>query len=509
MIRLPSRAAVLGLVASLFLSSIPLPAAAAMGKLAPVVPVNAAAGVGMAGAVRAQALAPVALSLSAPSHSAPVLALSAVAPTLAPSIVPELTAAQAALVAPRALAALPAANDAPGELTVIAGVEAAFTRLQGAKENGAAATGEVLNELFEGFVRKGAANDAPSVSGSASPLAPLAAAAKPAAADGPRWVFNETKPAEAPKTSWKRTFSLGFLGAVLPLVLTGVIVGVSMLLGHELNPNYSSPAAGLGTTPSIAQALILTGAAAVMAPVAEEIVFRAGLQGGLAKLTKFLRMGSFWVPAVLSSLIFVAIHETSDPVLFTTRFIHAMILAGLFKKEGVLASMAAHGFFNGILTLPLLVAAVAGLLPASAGLSAAIAFAGVLTAATVAVKAGLHLKRNARKLVSVPLLILGALALAAAGLLPFGMDPVSQSGYGVILAGLSGLAYAAVKAFGYLKAQRPDVASGAVVAKPFELRHGVAAAALLSAGFLVMPNPFWLMGLIGLVFWLPVKRVKG
>ena len=456
MIRLPSRAAVLGLVASLLLSSIPLPAAAAMGKIAPVVPVNAAAGIGMAGAARVAALAPASLSLSAPSHSAPVLTLSVAAPALAPSVVSELTAAQSALVAPKALAALPAANDAPGEKTVIAGVETAFTRLQGAKENGAAATGEVLNELFEGFLRKDAANDAPASAsmGHAAPLAP-AAALKAAPADGPRWVFNETKPAEAPKTSWKRTLSLGFLGAVLPLVLTGVIVGVSMLLGHELNPNYSSPAEGFGASPSIGQALVLTGAAAVMAPVAEEIVFRAGLQGGLAKLTKFLRLGSFWVPAVLSSLIFVAIHETSDPVLFTTRFIHSMILAGLFKKEGVLASMAAHGFFNGLLTVPVLFAALTGLLP---------------------------------------------------------LDP---TGMGLAQLGLIGAAFTAaivysVKAFRYLKGQRPDVASGAVVAKPFELRHGVAAALLLAAGFfLLMPNPFWLMGLIGLVFWLPVKRVKG
>lgn len=457
MIRLPSRAAVLGLVASLFLSSIPLPAAAAMGKIAPVVPVNAAAGIGMAGAVRVSVLAPASLSLSAPAHSAPVLTLTAAAPALAPTVVPELTAAQAALVAPRALAALPAANDAPGEQTVIAGVETAFTRLQGAKENGAAPTGAVLDELYEGFVRKGAANDAPSVTGSvsAAPALAPATAKTAAAADGPRWVFNDAKPADAPKTSWKRTLSVGLLAAVVPLVLTGVIVGVAQAFGYDLHPNYSSPAEGIGATPSVASALVLTAAAAVMAPVSEEIVFRAGLQGGLAKLTKFLRMGSFWIPAVLSSLVFVAVHETADPVLFTTRFLHAMILAYAFKKEGIMSSMAAHAFFNGILTLPLLAAALAGVLPLDPTASGLVALSG-------------------------------------------------------ILAGGAGLIYASVKAFKYLRAQRGDVASGAVVAKPFELRHGVAAAVLLFIGFfMLMPNPFWLAGLIGLVFWLPVKRVKG
>jgi DNA polymerase III delta prime subunit len=64
------------------------------------------------------------------------------------------------------------------------------------------------------------------------------------------------------------------------------------------------------------------------------------------------------VPAVIVSTLFVALHETSDPLLFSTRFVHAMILAGIYKKEGVLAAMAAHGFFNGLLALSIVFSAI-------------------------------------------------------------------------------------------------------------------------------------------------------
>lgn len=451
-----TRALALGLVASLFLSALPVPAAAALGKAAPALPVGAGAGLGVFGAAGAARLAPAALTLTAPGLSAGLSA-----PALAPGA-PALSLAAAAPVA-AASAVMPAAPasalaapaDAPARRTVIAGVETAFTRIQGAKDNGPAATGAALDELFEGFARRGAPADAPLAS-AARPAAPLApASARTAApADGPRWVLTEAKP-DAPKSSWKRTFSVGFLGALLPLLATGVITGVAQLLGYEPHPNYASPAAGMSATPGVLEALVLALAASVLAPVAEEIVFRAGIQGGLAKVTRYLRLGSYYVSAVLGALIFVAVHETADPVLFGARLVTALAWAHIYHKEGMLASMAAHGFHNGLITVPILLAAFTGVLP------------------------------------------LGELGMG-----------VAQT----LLAGgaLAAIVYYAVKSYRYLKAQRPDVASGAVAPKAFTAGHGWLALFVMAAGyFLLMPNIFWLAAMIGLMPWLVYKHYKG
>ncbi|MDX6770420.1 MAG: CPBP family intramembrane glutamic endopeptidase [Elusimicrobiota bacterium] len=462
MMTAPSRALVAALAAALSLSSVQ-PAAAAIARVAPIVPVNAV-GMGAAGAVRVN---PVSFTPSGPNLTAPSLSagvrtapLSFTAPVPTDSAFAAAPVAPAAADAPRVASVLAPARaaaapaDAAKPATVIAGVETAFTRLQGAKDNGPAASAAVLDQLFEGFDRKAAANDAPAptglgTEGRGARLAP-AATREAAPANGPRWVLTEEKPS-APKTSWKRTAAVGYLAAVVPLVVTAVIVTAASLLGHELNPNYTSPAEGMGDTPSLLQAGMLFGAAAILAPIAEEIVFRAGLQGGLAKLTKFMRLGSFWVPAALVSLLFVAIHETSDPVLITTRFIHAMVLAWAFKKEGLLASMAAHGIFNGLLTLPILAAAGVGAL---------------------------------------------GLAPEAAGLMTLGV---------LGAAFVAGIVYA-VKAVRYLLRQRADRKSGAVAPKPFTPAHGWLALVIMAAGFfLLMPNLYWLAGMIFITPWLAYK----
>jgi membrane protease YdiL (CAAX protease family) len=469
-----SRSLALGLSALLFSASFPVSAAAQVGRVAVTVP---SAGVnGAAGAVRIGGpalLSPSCASLSAPSLGATL------SPTLAPSVSLTPSAPAAALASPSAapviapvapsrvgtvsaaLAAAPAANlsapaDGMDRKTVIAGVETAVTELQGAKTAGAVASPAVLDRLFEGFERRQAANDAPAVPGaesaSGAKLAPASAKTSPAA-DGPRWVLTGERPAQ-PKSSWKRTIATGYLGAVLSLVATAVIVGVSQMLGHELNPNYSSPAEGLGATPSLLQAGVLFLAASVLAPIAEEIVFRAGIQGGLSKVTKFLRLGSFWVPAVLGSLIFVAVHETSDPVLFAARFVGAMVFAYVYQKEGMLASMSMHAFHNGLLTLPILAAGIVGALGASGG------------------AAGLYVS---------------ALVLAMGGAAVWGV----------------------IKAIRLLWKQRGDIKSGALAPKAFTTTHGLWSLAIMLAGFfLLMPNIFWLAGAIGIAPWLIYKKLK-
>lgn len=470
-----TRALALGLSALLLSASFPLSAAAQLGRVAARVP---SAGVsGVAGAARLSVPAP--LSPSAVSLAAPSLGAT-LAPSLAPSasLTPSAPAASLAALSaapvivpvapsrvgavPAALAAAPAANlGAPAEgaaaKTVIAGVETAVTELQGAKQAGPVASPAVLDRLFEGFERREPANDAPSVSGRSSAdgarLAPASAKTSPAA-DGPRWVLTGDKPAQ-PKSSWKRTLATGYLGAIASLVATAVIVGGAQLLGHELHPNYSSPAEGLGDTPSLLQAGVLFLAASVLAPIAEEIVFRAGIQGGLSKVTQFLRLGRFWLPAVLGSVIFVAVHETSDPVLFAARFVGAMVFAYIYQKEGMLASMSMHAFHNGLLTAPILAAGLVGAL---------------------------------------------GLGGAAAGLMSLGITG------GLLIAAVLYV----VKSVRLLNSQRGDIKSGALAPKAFTPAHGLWALAIMTAGFfLLMPNLFWLAGIVGITPWLIYKKLKG
>lgn len=467
-----SRALRLALSAALLSGSLPLPAAANVGRVAVVVP-GASANVGAAGAARGPALlsGPSGLALSAPSlaPSALIPALNAHAlaagPLAAAPVAPALSAPSAApFAAPAAglkaasaapAAALAAPASAPDHKTVIAGVETAVTELQGAKHNGPTASPAVLDRLFEGFARREATSDAPAVSGSASaaPARLAPASAKSAAADGPRWVLTGEQPAQ-PKSSWKRTFSVGYVAAVGSLVATMLIVGVAQALGHVLHPNYASPAEGL-SDPSLIQAGVLFVAASIMAPIAEEIIFRAGIQGGLSKVTKFLRLGSFVIPAVLGSLIFVAVHETADPVLFGARLVGALLFAYVYQKEGMLASMAMHFFHNGLLTAPIFAAAIVGALGVGG---------------------------------------------AAAGLLSFG----------IMGAGLVAAVVYFIKSWKLLRSQREDIKSGALAPKAFTAAHGWWALVLMTLGFnFLMPNPIWLLGAVGIAPWLIYKRIKG
>ena len=359
-------------------------------------------------------------------------------PGLTPSLAP--LAAPAPVFTPEGVlraavpsaAALPAANDpvAPAAKAIAPVLGAlqtgAITLSNAAKGASADAPRLALDGLFEGSVSR---PDTLAVSALSAPSdAPRLGASQPA--KGPRWVKTLRAPDAAPRTSLKRTFSVGFLAAVVPIAFTMVTVLAAQLLGHELHPNYEGPA-GTDTT-TILQALGIWIGAAVMAPISEEAIFRGGLQAGLAKLSAKIRLGSFILPAVVTSLIFVALHETSDPVLFTTRFAHAMVLSYVFQKEGILAAMAAHGFFNGLLAISIVLAAA-----------------------------------------GMPWLGLGVLPLA----LIF-----------------------ALKSARFLRALKPDIASGNLVPKPMTAAMAVAFAAILGVGYLfLMPNIFWAIGAIALI----------
>ena len=79
--------------------------------------------------------------------------------------------------------------------------------------------------------------------------------------------------------------------------------------------------------------------AVVIAPVAEEFVFRGLIFSGLKKLG-WPKCG--WL---LASLLFAAIHGSAP--IFLPLFVFALALTWLYERtEGLLAPIAAHGLFN-------------------------------------------------------------------------------------------------------------------------------------------------------------------
>jgi len=393
----------------------------------PVVPAGAAAAsIGALGG--ASSVLPAA---SLQAGLTPALAPSA---ALAPVVFSPLSVAandpaRAIQPALKALAAkvAPQANRPAAALNVL---QTGTDSLSAAAKSGAdSAPQAALDGLFEGSTaRPGALAVSGRSAASDAPRLDPSQARGPA--QGPRWVKTFRAPNDAPATSTKRTLSVGFLAAVVPIAITMVTVIIAQLLGHQLHPNYQGPT-GTETT-TVLQALGIWIGAAVMAPISEEALFRGGLQGVLSRITAKIRLGDFVLPAVVTSLIFVALHETSDPVLFATRFVHAMVLSYVFQKEGILASMAAHGFFNGLLAISIVLSAL-----------------------------------------GMPWLGLAVVPLA----LLF-----------------------AVRSARFLRAQKPDIASGALAPKAMSANMAIVFAALLAVGyFFLMPNIFWAIGAVALL----------
>jgi membrane protease YdiL (CAAX protease family) len=242
------------------------------------------------------------------------------------------------------------------------------------------------------------------------------------------------------RQSLSRSARVGLLAAVIPLAITFATMAAATALGYHFHAGYQNPFPEKMTLVTAATSLI---GAAFLAPVAEEMIFRGGIMGGIRAMTKNIRgIGQFWIPAVVSSVLFVSVHELSDPVLFATRFVHSMILSYAFHKEGYTGSMFAHGIFNGLLVMPLVLGV---LLP-------------------------------------------GALATVAT----LALTPLSL--------------WLAVKAFKKLKAEQPDKASGRLQAYAVSPVQALLLAAALMAGFFfIVGNAVWAVGAAGWLFY-AIKR---
>ena len=159
---------------------------------------------------------------------------------------------------------------------------------------------------------------------------------------------------DKPRSSLSRSFKIGLVAVAIGFAVNIVVpMAAAAVFGWAPHPNYAGPK----VTSTLADMVKVAAGGSVMAPVAEETIFRAGFMGGLAWLGARLSRGSiltFWLPALISSTVFVLLHETADPVFFGTRLIGSMLLSRVFFKEGLFASIAMHGFNNFLpLGLPL------------------------------------------------------------------------------------------------------------------------------------------------------------
>jgi len=315
-------------------------------------------------------------------------------------------------------------------------LETVSSALSAEKEPGGTSSQVKLNALFSGETTNRAQNLPASIAEVSIPaFRPL-----PAAAAGPRWVFRDETPTppSAPRSSLKRTLSVGFLAGFLSLVVSNAGLAAASHFGWVPHGNYSLP--GAEGEPTIAGTCVLLAVVSVLAPIAEEIFFRAGLQGGLSKITSKLHLGSFLLPALVTSAYFISVHETADAVLIAARFVLAGTLSWVFKKEGLLASMATHSVFNGLQALPALFAALHAPI---------LSLLMIPATAYAALKSWKTLKEQKQRilegtLVYAPFTVKYALIflpILAAGF--FGLMPVSYWLYGIL--GLVG--YLSVKAF--------------------------------------------------------------
>ena len=137
----------------------------------------------------------------------------------------------------------------------------------------------------------------------------------------------------------------------------GIVIGAGAIIfaGQAIDPVVErrlEEVEEIGTVPW--QLAILVLALVVLAPLGEELLFRALL---LRALTRRLR---FWPAAIISSLLFAAAHP--DSYLLWPRAIAlvltGLVLAWLYRWRGYWASVTAHATVNTVASIALIATSV-------------------------------------------------------------------------------------------------------------------------------------------------------
>jgi membrane protease YdiL (CAAX protease family) len=188
-----------------------------------------------------------------------------------------------------------------------------------------------------------------------------------------------------------RAVLIGFaVGLVAVFASAGLVAAsryVLEALGYPVQGSPQQPlmegiSSWVSESPAIAIPLVFL-IVGVLTPIAEEILFRGGIFGGLNRLFSAIhkrifdtdsgsltaetpsRSGvtvSFILAAGISSAMFASLHL--EPALFLSIFALAMVLCWLRSRGGLLAPIATHATFNSF-TVAVLVLSGLGVLPQS------------------------------------------------------------------------------------------------------------------------------------------------
>ena len=140
--------------------------------------------------------------------------------------------------------------------------------------------------------------------------------------------------------SWSTNLKAAFVGLLAALPLVYFIHSVCLvLLGAQAEPQPLIQF--LAQNPSLEDRILLIGTALVIAPVAEELIFRGYLFGVLCRYT-----GRWWA-LLISALIFAAIHAHIPSL--AGLFALAITLTLVYEGTGSLwAAILMHSLFNAI-----------------------------------------------------------------------------------------------------------------------------------------------------------------
>jgi len=278
---------------------------------------------------------------AAPANSAPAaLTASPISAKVRP-LVSAPQAARASLQTSGAAILLSPAAQTP-ESAAQALLSAETLAAQALKPETAAESSSVELSRFYHSARVRTASDAAVEAPQDSTLRPNALERGTAAAE------EEKDEPAAPARSLSRAARYGYVASILGMVMTFGAQIAAAALGYAPHSNYQAPA--LPASPGLFDTASLVLMVSVFAPIVEELMFRVGLLGGLEWLAR--KVNGRWAGAaasVLASAVFVVLHETSDPLLIGIRMADALLMAWVYKREGLMASIIQHAVHNGLI----------------------------------------------------------------------------------------------------------------------------------------------------------------
>lgn len=149
---------------------------------------------------------------------------------------------------------------------------------------------------------------------------------------------------------WPRAVAIGFMSAVsiLPVTWGLRVISVKAMGWLGLDPSVQHAVDIFSLTDAVSDRIVLGVAALVIAPVAEELLFRGVMYPALRGFG-FGRW-AFWITAAVFSLIHF------DLATFLPLFAFACLLNVLYDRTGnLLACVAAHATFNAVNLIMLMV----------------------------------------------------------------------------------------------------------------------------------------------------------